>query len=25
MGDQMVRGYVPLEGMEQIVAELRKE
>ncbi|MBN7786766.1 DsbA family protein [Ponticoccus gilvus] len=24
-GDQMVRGYVPLQGMEQIVAQLRAE
>lgn len=24
MGDQMLRGYVPLDGMRQIVAELRK-
>ena len=23
-GDQMVRGYVPLEGMQQIVAMLRE-
>lgn len=23
MGDQLVRGYVPLDGMEEIVAELR--
>ncbi|TYB81803.1 DsbA family protein [Maritimibacter fusiformis] len=25
MGDQMVRGYVPLSGMEQIVKELREQ
>lgn len=25
MGDQMVRGYVPLEGMRQIVEEVRAE
>jgi len=25
MGDQMVRGYVPFDGMQQIVAELRKK
>ncbi len=24
MGDQVVRGYVPLDGMQQIVAELRQ-
>ena len=25
MGDQLLRGYVPLDGMQQIVAELRSE
>jgi protein-disulfide isomerase len=25
MGDEMIRGYVPLDGMRQIIAQVRSE